>query len=39
MTTLREALDQIHQHAQPLLIRNDVTGQPVSSLTAPAGKP
>jgi hypothetical protein len=34
MTTLKEAMDQIHQQVQPLLIRNDSTGQPASPTTA-----
>jgi hypothetical protein len=36
MTTLKEAMDQIHQQAQPLLIRNENTGQPASSTSLPA---
>lgn len=31
MSTMREAMDQIHQQVQPLLIRNDKAGQTVSS--------
>jgi hypothetical protein len=33
MTTLSEAMDQIHQQVQPMLIRNEATGQPVSSVS------
>jgi predicted PurR-regulated permease PerM len=38
MTTLKEAMDQIHQQAQPLLIRNEATGQPAMSTATPVGQ-
>jgi predicted PurR-regulated permease PerM len=38
MTTLREAMDQIHQQVQPLLIRNETTGQPAGPTPSPVGK-
>jgi hypothetical protein len=38
MTTLREAIDQIHQQVQPLLIRNETTGQPAAPTPSPVAK-
>jgi hypothetical protein len=38
ITTLREAMDQMHQQIQPLLIRNETTGQPASSSPSPVDK-
>ena len=35
MTTLKEAMDQIHQQVQPLLIRSEATGQPVAPPAVP----
>jgi predicted PurR-regulated permease PerM len=38
VTTLGDAMDQIHQQVQPLLIRSDSTRQPVSPMSSPAAK-
>ncbi len=39
MTTLRDAIDQIHQQVQPLLLRNESAGQPDSATPRGASNP
>jgi hypothetical protein len=38
MTTLKDAMDQIHQQVQPLLIRSEATQQPMSSTSPPVAQ-
>jgi hypothetical protein len=38
MSAMREAMDQIHQQVQPLLIRNETTGQPAGPTPSPVAK-